>query len=265
MKNWGQQLIFAGYLIVMLLSSCSREDNVMDDVNGRPLVLSVTMQRFTDNVASGPQMRTAEDASGETIWSSGDQVAVKSGALTKTYVVDAAGKLTSSDPICWTSLSEIKTVNAWYPVTLPSIVDQSSDAKYEACNVVKADPITVSYYDSPTMVFRHQMVHLVIKFIDDTFGSTLTIDKLEILSAVQYTFTDGSLTVPANATQGNILADPTSTGYRVLLLPQTVPVNDYFMRITYGTKIYLYSVITPLVFEAGKTYNYTIRLPFNLF
>lgn len=264
MKSWGQHIIIAGYLIVCLFSSCNKEENVLDDVNGRPLSLLASMQSFSDKATLGPQKRTAEDGAGETIWSNGDPVAVKSGGVTKTYTVDATGKLTSSDPICWTSLSEIKTVNAWYPVSLPSIADQSTDAKYEACNLLKADPITINYYDSPKMVFKHQMAHLVISLIDDFIGAAVTANKLEVYSAVQYTFTDGSVVVPSNATLGNILADPTTTGYRALILPQTIPVSDYFLRITIGTKVFVYSVITPLVFEAGKTYNYTIRLPFSL-
>lgn len=82
-------------------------------------------------------------------WQGGEAVGVKVGDETKTYTVkDVLGTMETTDthPFLWKEDNGNSEVNAWYPMSdqIIDFTDQSDDAKYFACDLLKATATVTS-------------------------------------------------------------------------------------------------------------------------
>ncbi len=227
------------------LTACSTDCGLGDTLaEPQPLVFNATQGELTGSVT-----RAATDGT----WDGTEQVAIQiNGGGAKCYKVASSGALTpsnSSDTFYRTDKNNL-SVTAWYPYsasqpTAPTIVlDQSTKANYESCNLMTATAIAV-YGQSTTLTFAHQAARLVLH-ITDTEGSSVTNATVK--------FTIGGKEYTAYHETG-------SDSYSILVAPNTsVTSGADFVSITTTEGTYKGVAPGTATFTKGKSYEYNYSL-----
>lgn len=237
------------------LASCSNEDVTDNPVETLPE--GMYPLELTASVQAGlPVTRVSEDQSGESKWDGNEIVKVKIGAETKDYKTDASGSLTSTQPFYWNSTNEIKQVTAWYPAALTfdnQLKDQSTAAKYMACDVLKTAQTSISYTSTEKkLTFNHKMAKVIINLMQSD-GTTAMTDatSVEILCNKDFTYSEGGFT------NGNTLdyispfrPENNSNTYKAMIIPQDM-AGKQFIKVVCGDGKTLYW--TPKAGEANLT------------
>ncbi len=227
------------------LTACSTDCGLGDTLaEPQPLVFNATQGELTGSVT-----RAATDGT----WDGTEQVAIQiNGGGAKCYKVASSGALTpsnSSDTFYRTDKNNL-SVTAWYPYsasqpTAPTIVlDQSTKANYESCNLMTATATAV-YGQSTTLTFAHQAARLVLH-ITDTEGSSVTNATVK--------FTIGGKEYTAYHETG-------SDSYSILVAPNTsVTSGADFVSITTTDGTYKGVAPAAATFTKGKSYEYNYSL-----
>ncbi len=226
------------------LTACSTDCGLGDTLaEPQPLVFNATQGELTGSVT-----RAATDGT----WDGTEQVAIQINGGAKCYKVASSGALTpssSSDTFYRTDKSNL-TVTAWYPYsasqpTSPTIVlNQSTKANYESCNLMTATAIAV-YGKSTTLTFAHQAARLVLH-ITDTEGSSVT------NATVKFTIGDKEYTA---------YHETGSDSYSILVAPNTsVTSGADFVSITTTEGTYKGVAPATATFTKGKSYEYNYSL-----
>lgn len=238
-----------------LLASCSNEDVTDNPVETLPE--GMYPLELTASVQAGlPVTRVSEDQSGESKWDGNEIVKVKIGAETKDYKTDASGSLTSTQPFYWNSTNEIKQVTAWYPAALTfnsQLKDQSTAAKYMACDVLRADQTPISYTSTEKkLTFNHKMAKVIINLMQSD-GTTAMTDatSVEILCNKDFTYSEGGFT---NSNVFDYVSpfrpENNSNTYKAMIIPQDM-AGKQFIKVVCGDGKTLYW--TPKAGEANLT------------
>ena len=139
--------------VTVSLMACS-QDELLTSAEG-----AGTAVTFTATGIAMPQVETRATVDGT--WDDALSVAIKIGNAVKEYTAtpytDEPNKanlvvVEGETPFYWTTATETKTVNAWYPytageTTMPALVvqqDQSIEANYLASDLLSATPKAVS-------------------------------------------------------------------------------------------------------------------------
>ncbi len=227
------------------LTACSTDCGLGDTLaEPQPLVFNATQGELTGSVT-----RAATDGT----WDGTEQVAIQiNGGGAKCYKVASSGALTpsnSSDTFYRTDKNNL-SVTAWYPYsasqpTAPTIVlDQSTKANYESCNLMTATATAV-YGQSTTLTFAHQAARLVLH-ITDTEGSSVT------NATVKFTIGDKEYTA---------YHETGSDSYSILVAPNTsVTSGADFVSITTTEGTYKGVAPAAATFTKGKSYEYNFSL-----
>lgn len=247
------------------LASCSNED-----VTGNPvetLPEGMYPLELTASVQAGlPVTRVSEDQSGESKWDGNEIVKVKIGAETKDYKTDASGSLTSTQPFYWNSTNEIKQVTAWYPAALTfdnQLKDQSTAAKYMACDVLKTAQTSISYTSTEKkLTFNHQMAKVIINLMQSD-GTTAMTDatSVEILCNKDFTYSEGGFT-NSNAFDyvSPFRPENNSNTYKAMIIPQDMAGKQFIKVVWDGNTYYWTPTTGEANLTAGKAHTYRITV-----
>ena len=249
--------------VTVSLMACS-QDELLTSAEG-----AGTAVTFTATGIAMPQVETRATVDGT--WDDALSVAIKIGNAVKEYTAtpyaDEPNKanlvvVEGETPFYWTTTTETKTVNAWYPYTagetsMPAEVvvqqDQSIEANYLASDLLSATPKTVSY-DDTALEFKHRTAKISIH-LEAPVGSTATFANSQVL-LYNLSITNGN---PANILCYSASDD--GSAHHALVAPQTFAANKEFLRLILADRtVHNYVQGEPITFEAGYQYVFTITL-----
>lgn len=248
--------------VTVSLMACS-QDELLTSAEG-----AGTAVTFTATGIAMPQVETRATVDGT--WDDALSVAIKIGNAVKEYTAtpyaDEPNKanlvvVEGETPFYWTTATETKTVNAWYPytageTTMPALVvqqDQSIEANYLASDLLSATPKTVSY-DDTALEFKHRTAKISIQLKVDV-GSTATFANSQVL-LYNLSTTNGN---PANILCYSASDD--GSAHHALVAPQTFAANKEFLRLILADgAVHNYVSDASIEFEAGYQYVFTITL-----
>ena len=249
--------------VTVSLMACS-QDELLTSAEG-----AGTAVTFTATGIAMPQVETRATVDGT--WDDALSVAIKIGNAVKEYTAtpyaDEPNKanlvvVEGETPFYWTTATETKTVNAWYPytageTTMPALVvqqDQSIEANYLASDLLSATPKAVSY-DDTALEFKHRTAKISIQLKVDV-GSTATFANSQVL-LYNLSTTNGN---PANILCYNASDD--GSAHHALVAPQTFAANKEFLRLILADGVVhnFVPAAASIEFEAGYQYVFTITV-----
>ena len=248
--------------VTVSLMACS-QDELLTSAEG-----AGTAVTFTATGIAMPQVETRATVDGT--WDDALSVAIKIGNAVKEYTAtpytDEPNKanlvvVEGETPFYWTTATETKTVNAWYPytageTTMPALVvqqDQSIEANYLASDLLSATPKTVSY-DDTALEFKHRTAKISIQLKVDV-GSTATFANSQVL-LYNLSTTNGN---PANILCYSASDD--GSAHHALVAPQTFAANKEFLRLILADgAVHNYVSDASIEFKAGYQYVFTITV-----
>ena len=248
--------------VTVSLMACS-QDELLTSAEG-----AGTAVTFTATGIAMPQVETRATVDGT--WDDALSVAIKIGNAVKEYTAtpytDEPNKanlvvVEGETPFYWTTATETKTVNAWYPytageTTMPALVvqqDQSIEANYLASDLLSATPKAVSY-DDTALEFKHRTAKISIQLKVDV-GSTATFANSQVL-LYNLSTTNGN---PANILCYNASDD--GSAHHALVAPQTFAANKEFLRLILADgAVHNFVPAASIEFEAGYQYVFTITV-----
>lgn len=196
-------------------------------------------------------------------WQGGEKVAIKldNGAI-KEYTASSSGLLISGNPFLWAK--DQYRVTAYWPITMPAIADQSTEAKYQACHVVQFDKNGVSQ-SNRNLVFERQMAQLIITLSPGTNVPEVPKEaKVEVLAPPITSYVDGKVSVSTSITNYKYLTawNKGNNTYHILVPPHTNPsANPHrFIKISIGSKVFYYSFNESRSYAAGSTYRINVKV-----
>lgn len=229
---------FAFATATLLLTACSADFDTAEPL-GQP-------QPLTFSVAGGADAVTRAAADSE--WDGGEEVAIRVGGVVHKYVVVSGGGLSPATPgdMFYRSSTADIAVEAWYPYspTKPSTVtvadDQSSDADFEASNLMEASATAV-FGSSTSLVFNHLTARITVNLKDQS---------------------DVAIGSGADVTISGITAhnDDNAGQYSVLVAPTTIASGTRLVAVTYGGNSYAYETDADIELDEGRSALYNIRL-----
>lgn len=247
--------------VTVSLMACS-QDELLTSAEG-----AGTAVTFTATGIAMPQVETRATVDGT--WEDGMSVAVKIGNAVKEYTAtpyaDEPNKanlvvVEGETPFYWTTATETKTVNAWYPytageTTMPALVvqqDQSIEANYLASDLLSATQ-EVSY-DDTALEFKHRTAKISIH-LEAAVGSTATFANSQVL-LYNLSITNGN---PANILCYSASDD--GSAHHALVAPQTFAANKEFLRLILADgAVHNFVPAASIEFKAGYQYVFTITV-----
>ena len=248
--------------VTVSLMACS-QDELLTSAEG-----AGTAVTFTATGIAMPQVETRATVDGT--WDDALSVAIKIGNAVKEYTAtpyaDEPNKanlvvVEGETPFYWTTATETKTVNAWYPytageTTMPALVvqqDQSIEANYLASDLLSATPKTVNY-DDTALEFKHRTAKISIH-LEAAVGSTATFANSQVL-LYNLSTTNGN---PANILCYSASDD--GSAHHALVAPQTFAANKEFLRLILADGVvHNFVPAASIEFEAGYQYVFTITV-----
>jgi len=206
---------------------------------------------------------TVSRASGKDAWTKDDPIAVSlnESSDSKTYkIADASNgtmePVNPSDVYYWKTNTEELKISAWYPaedVTTKDISDQSQG--FADFDYLKAETTAkFSATGAVSLSFVYQMSKVTYTLTtDDSSITDLTKATVSIYGYTQVSFAKGIVTGSVNG-----WITPTTDG-QVLVVPQDM-TGQKFIRVTISGREYFYTPENDANLEAGKQYNYTIKV-----
>ncbi len=271
------------------LTACSDDTDTNDagrlPAGQYPITLTATVEG-----------QTVTRATSDNTWEGTEEVALQVGGEVKKYTVAAGGALTAhsdNNPFYWTSITEQKTVGAWYPhsATRPASFTvqadqntnsgegfQQSDLLYTSQSITYNTSTNAS--NPPQLTFKHLPVKVVVNLKADTQNGVTEADvQNATVTLVNQALTSGAITYDdaalaaapvsvAQAAAGNVITPKVSatatSGYQqtvqALLVPQQMQ-GKQFVKITVGSSIYYYVPKDNAAnLEHGKQYTYNITV-----
>ena len=243
------------------LAACSQDElsSPTGGVEGVPVT-------FTATGISLPQVETRATTDGT--WEDTQSVGIRISGTTKEYAVtpNAADPTKAtlsvaegSTSFYWTSATETKNVEAWYPytdgqTTMPNVVvqqNQSVVANYVASDLLSAAQ-TVTYGDTD-LQFTHRTAKITLNLSAAEEG---ILDNAKVMLCNLST---------ANGNPSSIRCLNTSAGgsytYQALVPPQTFAANTEFFKLLFADgMVDNYTPNTDLEFKGGYQYDFNITV-----
>lgn len=250
--------------MAMALTACSSDDETLNEAQCgdiHPLLFTATVEDIQTRV-------TADNK-----WEDGNVIGVKISTDPSNigkYTLNADGTVKEViQGVNWQGTGTA-TITAWYPFDKQqnmNITDQSAGLK--GTDLLKAELKNQTYEEGKTLqlVFKHQMARVRCR-LKAANGSGMTDAelaenaKVEFVGETYLTFENGEVKnetssyfiTPYKTTENGV------TTYTALLVPRTDKGGNALIKITVGNKVFNYKPADDINLEAGKSYNYQIKV-----
>ena len=250
MKQYGLIQTVCLAAVALGVAACSQDELLTSNEGVEGAAVT-----FTATGITMPQVETRATTDGT--WEDTQSVGIRISGTTKEYAVtpNAADPTKAtlsvaegSSSFYWTSATETKNVEAWYPytdgqTTMPNVVvqqNQSVEANYVASDLLSAAQ-TVTYGDTDL-----QFTHRTAKIMDNAKVMLCNLST-------------------ANGNPSSIRCLNTSAGgsytYQALVPPQEFAANTEFFRLLFADgMVDNYTPNTDLEFNGGYQYDFNITL-----
>lgn len=261
MKQYGLIQTVCLAAVALGVAACSQDELLTSNEGVEGAAVT-----FTATGITMPQVETRATTDGT--WEDTQSVGIRISGTTKEYAVTP----NSADPtkatlsvaegstsFYWTSATETKNVEAWYPytdgqTTMPNVVvqqNQSVEANYVASDLLSAAQ-TVTYGDTD-LQFTHRTAKITLNISAAEEG---ILDNAKVMLCNLST---------ANGNPSSIRCLNTSAGgsytYQALVSPQTFAANTEFFKLLFADgRVDNYTPNTDLEFNGGYQYDFNITL-----
>ena len=261
MKQYGLIQTVCLAAVALGVAACSQDELLTSNEGVEGAAVT-----FTATGITMPQVETRATTDGT--WEDTQSVGIRISGTTKEYAVtpNAADPTKAtlsvaegSSSFYWTSATETKNVEAWYPytdgqTTMPNVVvqqNQSVEANYVASDLLSAAQ-TVTYGDTD-LQFTHRTAKITLNLSAAEEG---VLDNAKVMLCNLST---------ANGNPSDIRCLNTSAGgsytYQALVPPQTFAANTEFFRLLFADgMVDNYTPNTDLEFNGGYQYDFNITL-----
>ena len=261
MKQYGLIQTVCLAAVALGVAACSQDELLTSNEGAEGIAVT-----FTATGITMPQVETRATTDGT--WEDTQSVGIRISGTTKEYTVtpNAADPTKAtlsvaegSTSFYWTSATETKNVEAWYPytvgqTTMPNVVvqqNQSVEANYVASDLLSAaQPVT---YGDTDLQFTHRTAKITLNLSAAEEG---VLDNAKVMLCNLST---------ANGNPSSIRCLNTSAGgsytYQALVPPQTFAANTEFFKLLFADgMVDNYTPNTGLEFNGGYQYDFNITL-----
>ena len=261
MKQYGLIQTVCLAAVALGVAACS-QDELLTSTEG----VEGAAVTFTATGITMPQVETRATTDGT--WEDTQSVGIRISGTTKEYTVtpNAADPTKAtlsvaegSTSFYWTSATETKNVEAWYPytdgqTTMPNVVvqqNQSVEANYVASDLLSAaQPVT---YGDTDLQFIHRTAKITLNLSAAEEG---VLDNAKVMLCNLST---------ANGNPSDIRCLNTSAGgsytYQALVPPQTFAANTEFFKIILGNgHVHAYYPTAAVEFKEGCQYLFDVEV-----
>ena len=255
--------IFGYITLAMALTACGSDEALQEyeqQQDKYPL-------QFTATVEDGTETRVTADNK----WSNGDEIGIQIGTSEDqqgryTYAAnDGSGTWSSENPVSWQE-DQTADVTAWYPYGKENADISNQAGGYTQYEFLKAEATGQSSQQTVELVFKHQMAKVQCRVVD-AGGRPIRGAKVRFRGYTSVTFDKGEVVFDSGSS-GEItpysLDEGSYTTYVALLAPQTITSGESFIEVTANDKTYRFKPKDGIVLEAGKSYNYKIKIGDNI-
>lgn len=261
MKQYGLIQTVCLAAVALGVAACSQDELLTSNEGVEGAAVT-----FTATGITMPQVETRATTDGT--WEDTQSVGIRISGTTKEYAVTP----NSADPtkatlsvaegstsFHWTSATETKNVEAWYPytdgqTTMPNVVvqqNQSVEANYVASDLLSAAQ-TVTYGDTD-LQFTHRTAKITLNISAAEEG---ILDNAKVMLCNLST---------ANGNPSSIRCLNTSAGgsytYQALVSPQTFAANTEFFKLLFADgRVDNYTPNTDLEFNGGCQYLFDVEV-----
>lgn len=261
MKQYGLIQTVCLAAVALGVAACSQDELLTSNEGVEGAAVT-----FTATGITMPQVETRATTDGT--WEDTQSVGIRISGTTKEYAVTP----NSADPtkatlsvaegstsFYWTSVTETKNVEAWYPytdgqTTMPNVVvqqNQSVEANYVASDLLSAAQ-TVTYGDTD-LQFTHRTAKITLNISAAEEG---ILDNAKVMLCNLST---------ANGNPSSIRCLNTSAGgsytYQALVSPQTFAANTEFFKLLFADgRVDNYTPNTDLEFNGGYQYLFDVEV-----
>ena len=261
MKQYGLIQTVCLAAVALGVAACSQDELLTSNEGVEGAAVT-----FTATGITMPQVETRATTDGT--WEDTQSVGIRISGTTKEYTVtpNAADPTKAtlsvaegSTSFYWTSATETKNVEAWYPytdgqTTMPNVVvqqNQSVEANYVASDLLSAaQPVT---YGDTDLQFTHRTAKITLNLSAAEEG---ILDNAKVMLCNLST---------ANGNPSNIRCLNTSAGgsytYQALVPPQTFAANTEFFKIILGNgHVHAYYPTAAVEFKEGCQYLFDVEV-----
>lgn len=188
------------------------------------------------------------------------------------WTVGADGSLTNTgSPIYWGNTQA--TITAYHPYNsawtgtshaFSVSTDQSTEANYSNSDLLWATKTGTKSDETVALTFTHKLakinVSLTSEDITDLSGATISICGTNI--ATNFNPSTGELSA-ATAYVQEIKAGITTANAKTasaIIIPQTIENGTKLIKVQHSNKSFFYSLKDSKAFDAGKSYNYSLKV-----
>jgi len=252
--------IISYFAMAMALTACGSDDEILNDVqrgDRHPLQFTAAVEDIQTRVTSDNK------------WEDGDIIGVKiSNDPNNTigqYALNADGTVKKViKGVEWQG-TKSATVTAWYPYAEKAIRINISNQQdgYTAHDILRAE--TEGSSAAPVnLEFKHQMAKVRCRLKATYEGRDISISgaTVKFNSVILIIVENGEVRKEGYSGEITSYEDSESgvTTYTAMLPPQTVTAGTKFIKITIGDKTVYYKPTQDVTLEAGKSYNYNIKI-----
>lgn len=251
--------IISYFAMAMALTACGSDDEILNDVqrgDRHPLQFTATVEDIQTRVTSDNK------------WEDGDEIGVTISTAPNTigqYALNADGTVKKViKGVEWQG-TESATVTAWYPYAEKAIRINISNQQdgYTAHDILRAET-EGSSADPVNLEFKHQMAKVRCRLKATYEGRDISISgaTVKFNSVILIAVKNGNVTRDGLSGEITPYEDSESgvTTYTAMLPPQTVTAGTQLIKITIGDKTVYYEPAQDITLEAGKSYNYNIKI-----
>ena len=245
--------------MAMALTACGSDDEILNEVqrgDRHPLQFTATVEDIQTRVTSDNK------------WEDGDIIGVKiSNDPNNTigqYKLNADGTVKEViQGVEWQG-TESATVTAWYPYTesAEKLIISNQQNGYLDYDILRAE--TEGSSAAPVkLVFQHQMAKVRCRLVAaDGTGTGISGATVKFYGKPSIVVNNGNVTQEGQFDDITPYEDSESgmTTYTAMLPPHTVTADAQFIKITIGDKTVYYKPAKDINLEAGKSYNYQIKV-----
>ena len=249
--------------MLMMLAAAGCTDDADNDNRLPDGKYPITFSAAVDGLAVS---RATTDANGETLWTEGDRIAVSlnESSDSKTYQITnssngAMEPVSPDDVYYWKTTTEELNIQAWYPAASATNVDISDQSQgFVDFDCMKAETTAkFSATDAVALSFEHPMAKVTCTLTTDNNITDITHATVSFYGYTTVSFEKGTVTAGSGSSKGWITS---TSGKEAVVVPQEIK-GQQFIRVTISGREYFYtSGENDPDLEAGKRYDYTIKV-----
>ncbi len=252
--------IISYFAMAMALTACGSDDEILNDVqrgDRHPLQFTATVEDIQTRVTSDNK------------WEDGDEIGVTISTDPNNtigqYALNADGTVKKViKGVEWQG-TESATVTAWYPYAESAIRKNISDQRngYTDYEILSAKE-QGSSAAPVNLEFKHQMAKVRCRLKATYEGRDISISGATVKFNSVFSIIVENGKVRKEEDYGEITPYEDSesgvTTYTAMLPPQNITAGTEFIKITIGDKTVYYKPTQDVTLEAGKSYNYNIKI-----